>query len=389
MIRIGILTYFNYINYGSMLQGYATLKAFTKFLSPDDDCLLINYRYQAPFDKSRGAMLRLRLRRGLHYLTSLKEIYTKYRYSSKLNQKAKYFDAFRENFTCITPEFYRDKAQLEQNPPLFDVYVTGSDQTWSPKVSGGYTLTPMFLDFAPENSLKAAYAPSLGTTSLSDEDKSVLEGKLRKFSVLSCRENSGTELLRTVTGRDVKKVLDPTLLISADEWRTIAINPSMERGKYILCYFIGHRDYYRKYAEQLGKQLNLPVYYIPVSWKDCSKSKKLLFDVGPREFVGLIDNAAVVLTDSFHGTAFSTNLNTPFYSFVKHSGGSESADNSRLFDYLSSVGLENRLEDDYKGGEINYAEIDFDTVNESLAEQRSASEDVMREIVNLARTWND
>lgn len=384
MGKIGILTYFNYINYGSMLQGYATQKAFQKYLNNPNDCVLINYRYQSKVKKSKLSFLLLRIKRLYHYICNCRKYFTISKYSSKLNLKAPIFDDFRNRYTLTTEIFYRNKQQLKENPPIFDVYVTGSDQTWSPIVSGGYSETPMFLDFAKAGAIKCAYAPSLGTSNLSESDKKILEGHITDFKVLSSRETSGVEILNKLTGKIVSKVLDPTLLLNGDEWREISINPKLKKNGYILCYFIGEKDYYREFTQQLSTQLDLPVYYIPVSWKDCRKKNNLLFEVGPLEFIGLIDNAKVVLTDSFHGTAFSSNLNTTFYSFVKHSGGAKAVDNSRLYDYLSSIGLEARLIEQYNGGQIDYSEIDFQDVNARLQVQRDESLAVVKSITALA-----
>lgn len=384
MGKIGILTYFNYINYGSMLQGYATQKAFQKYLSDPNECVLINYRYQSRVKKSKLSLLLLRFKRLYHYICNSRKYFIISKYSSKLNLKIPIFDDFRNRYTHTTETFYRNKQQLKENPPVFDLYVTGSDQTWSPIVSGGYSETPMFLDFARAETIKCAYAPSLGTSNLSDSDKKILEDNIKDFEILSCRETSGVEILKKLTEKVVSKVLDPTLLLNGNEWREISINPPLKKNGYILCYFIGEKDYYREFAKRLSKQLDLPVYYIPVSWKDCHANNNLLFDVGPLEFIGLIDNAKVVLTDSFHGTAFSSNLNTTFYSFVKHSGGAKAVDNSRLYDYLSSIGLEIRLIEQYNGGQIDFSEINFQDVNVRLQAQRDESLAVVKSIAVLA-----
>lgn len=384
MTKIGILTYFNYVNYGSMLQGYATQKAFQKYLENPSDCVLINYRYQSPTDSSSLSLLQLRLKRLFHYIGNYRKYLTLSEYSSKLSQKACKFDEFRNKFTIVTDTFYRNKRQLQNDPPDFEVYVTGSDQTWSPIVSGGYGETPMFLDFAKKGAIKCAYAPSLGTANLNETDKQVLQDHIKNFEIISCRENSGVKLLKQITTKTIHKVLDPTLLLTGNEWREISIKPIKDNSPYILCYFIGDQDYYRDFANKLGQELNLPVYYIPVSWKDCKHGNKLLFDVGPSEFIGLIDNAKVVLTDSFHGTAFSSNLETPFYSFLKHSGGAKAADNSRIYDYLFSIGLENRLIEKYHGDHLAFSEIDFSQVMTNLQKQRENSLAVVKEIASLA-----
>lgn len=386
MSKIGILTYFNYYNYGSMLQGYATQIALRKYLNVKDSCLLINYRYTSAVRLSKVALFKLRLKRLPHYLTNLKEVIIKSRYASRLSVKNTLFDDFRDKYIETTDTFYRNKSDLQNASPVFDTYVIGSDQTWSPTVSGGYKETPMFLDYISDSHFKCAYAPSLGTSSFSEDDKIYLQNQIRKFDIISCRENDGIKLLQSLTVKRVTKVLDPTLLLTKEEWKKVAIYPELSSKGYILCYFIGHRDYYRNFAKQLSKQLNLPIFYIPVSWKDCKKDNNLLFDVGPREFIGLIDRANVVLTDSFHGTAFCCNLNSNFYSFIKHPGGKSSADNSRLFDLLSSLRLEYRLLENYNGELIKYSDIDFTLVNKFLAEERVKSNKVIEAIATLNTT---
>lgn len=386
MSSIGILTYFNYYNYGSMLQGYATQVALRKYLNSNDSCLLINYRYASSISLSKKSLFYLRLKRLFYYVANLKMIIVRFRYSSRLSQKNRLFDNFRDYFIDTTNDFYRNKEELISNPPQFDTYVVGSDQTWSPKVSGGYSETPMFFDYIPTGFYKCAYAPSLGTCNLSESDINYLKSQVTQFEILSCRENDGTNLIKTLTSKNVDKVLDPTLLLCAQEWRKVSITPSLQTNGYILCYFIGDRDYYRNFAKQIGKQLQLPIYYIPVSWKDCKSSNNLLFDVGPREFIGLIDNAKVVLTDSFHGTAFCTNLNSNFYSFIKHSGGKSSEDNSRLFDFLSGLNLGHRLIEDYNNDIIEFSEIDFSSVNKIIATQRRQSYNVIQSIANISHS---
>lgn len=368
-----------------MLQGYATQVALRKYLRDTDSCKLINYRYSSPISLSKKKLFKFRIKRLYYYIKNIKQIYIKSRYKSKLSKKNILFDNFRDRYTDITDTFYRNKQEIQKNLPEMDIYVIGSDQTWSPVVSGGYKETPMFLDFIPEGQIKCAYAPSLGTLVLSENDKKFLQNQIRKFDVISCRETEGKNFIQSLTSKIVTKVLDPTLLLTKEEWEQIAIYPELTYKNYILCYFIGERDYYRDFAKQLSIQLNLPIFYIPVSWKDCKKDNQLLFSVGPQEFIGLIANARVVLTDSFHGIAFSTNLGTNFYSFVKHPGGKSSGDNSRLFDFLSGLKLEERLIDNYDGGIIYYSEIDFKPVNKLLSDQRINSYKVIESIATIKK----
>lgn len=383
MRSFGILTYFNYYNYGSMLQGYATQYALQSFLELEDRCELIDYRYISPLDKSFRKKLVLRISHIFEYISRLREVLTKRRFSERMKRRNELFDRFKNEFTKLSPQQYHNKQDLIVNTPDYDVYVIGSDQTWSPKVSGGYAVSPMLLDYVDNRKLKCAYAPSLGTDKISEKDSEILKKQLACFQILTCREEKGAYILSNILGREVKKVLDPTLILTGDDWRKIAVNPGMQSKSYILCYFLGDQDYYRHFAKRLSEQTGLPLYYIPVSWKDCRAGNNLIFNAGPREFIGWVDNAYAVLTDSFHGVAFSTNLNKDFYAFTKHKGGVSSGDNSRLYDFLRSYNLESRLFETYDDDDIYIKSIDYSIINAILQEDRDKSLEIISHIAQI------
>lgn len=381
MKKIGIISYFNYYNYGSMLQGYA-LQRYISGMSENIDCEIINYRNLTTGKASRWKLLNIRVRRIAFYITHLMEIRTKAKYTPKMSLRNVEFDSFLKDYTKVSETFYRTKQQLIDNPPVYDIYVTGSDQTWSPKVSGGYQMTPMFLDFAIEGSLKAAYAPCVGVNSFTDDQKIFLKNKLAQYSLISCREVKGAKLLSDILGCDVPAVVDPTLLLTGDQWREV-MNPTSIKQPYIFCYFLGDRQYYRDFANHLSQQTGLPIYYIPVNWNEYSEDDNRIWDAGPREFVGLIEGAEFVCTDSFHGVAFSSNLNKNFFAFVKHAGNANAGDNSRLFDYLDRIGLANRLLTSYDGRDIDITPIDYTHANKRLDEDRAKSYSYLEKLIAL------
>ena len=381
MKKIGIISYFNYYNYGSMLQGYA-LQKYISSMSNDVDCEIINYRNQATGKASKWELFKIRLKRITYYITHLKEIRIKAKYTAKMSVRNVEFDIFLRDYTHVTKTFYRTKQQLIDNPPVYDLYVTGSDQTWSPNVSGGYQTTPMFLDFAIEGSRKAAYAPCVGVNSFTDEQKEYLKNKLAESSLISCRAVKGAKLLSDITGSDVPAVVDPTLLLTAVQWREL-MKPTTIKRPYIFCYFIGDRQYYRDFANHLSQQTGLPIYYIPVNWKEYTEDDNRIWDAGPRDFVGLIAGAEYVCTDSFHGVAFSSNLNKNFFAFVKHAGNANAGDNSRLFDYLDRIGLANRLLTTYDGNDIDITPIDYSFANKKLEEERAKSFSYLEKLIAL------
>lgn len=381
MKKVGIITYFYFYNYGTMLQGFATQLLFEKF--PNLKAEIIDYRFGAKTNPRTIDIILIRIKRLLVYIKEFKRVIITWKYARLKTLRNQLFDKFVNKHLNLSSKTYMYEHELEEDSPLYDIYITGSDQTFSPKI--GFS-NALFLNFAPQDTIKAAYAPSLGVSSLTNDQAIQLQRQLIKYNFISCRESLGSHILEQITKRKVFTVLDPTLMIHPDEWIKFATKPDIV-GKYILCYFLGDRDYYRDYVIQLSKQTNLPIYYIPVCWKDFKKSKNLLWNVGPSEFLGLIANAEYVCTDSFHGTIFSVNFHREVRVFIKHAGDIEGGDNSRLFDILKRLGIEKQLITQYtKGTTIQDSCIDYDHVDELLSIERKKSFEYVESIVNSIKS---
>lgn len=251
-------------------------------------------------------------------------------------------------------------------------YMVGSDQTWSPVLY--MPEKPYFLDFA-ELPRRNAYAPSMGTTNIPDEFKMLITKKLRGFSNLSCREAANSKMLTELLGREVKHVLDPTLLLKGTDWDKIATKPKIE-GDYILVYLLGEKDSIIRFAEKLAQKYQLPLYYVLTRPKYLSM-KNLLSGVGPDDWVGLVRNARYVVTDSYHGVLFCVNYNVNFYAFSKREGGLDSEDNGRIVEFLRFVGLEERFQDDKDNPQL-FNDIDFSKANEVIRTMRISSFDYLK-----------
>lgn len=363
-----------------MLQGFATQLLFGK--NDGVEVELIDYRFGNKTARRKIDILKIRLKRLLVYFKEFKRVYLTGKYASLMAHRYKYFNEFASKYLNLSQKKYMYENEIAEDAPKYDIYITGSDQTFSPKI--GFS-TALFLNFAQKDAVKAAYAPSLGVSSLTEEQVAYIGKELKKYDFLSCRESIGGEMLEKITGRKVETVLDPTLMIHSDDWTQFSVKPNV-KDKYILCYFLGDRDYYRAYVAQLSKQTGLLVYYIPVSWKDFKKNNNLLWEVGPSEFLGLIANAEYVCTDSFHGTIFSVNFHREVRVFVKHAGNVAGGDNSRLFDILERLGLEKQLITEYtKGSIIEDSHIDYSHVDELLSAEREKSMRYVESIVNSVK----
>mgnify|MGYP001025185203 CR=1 FL=1 len=380
-IKVGIITYFYFYNYGTMLQGLATQLLFNKFRNIESE--IIDFRFGTKISPRKVDVFLIRLKRIFVYIKEFKRVYLTGKYATRMSRRNRYFDKFVAKNVRLSSKKYMYEHEIIEDAPKYDIYVTGSDQTFSPKI--GFS-PALFLSFAFRDSVKAAYAPSLGVSSLTEEESHYIGEQLQKYDYLSCRESIGSNMLEKITGRKVTTVLDPTLMIHSEEWMRYAIEPNI-KGRYILCYFLGDRDYYRDYVVQLSKQTSLPVYYIPANWKDFKKNNNLLWEVGPAEFLGLIANAEYICTDSFHGTLFSVNFHKEVRVFVKHAGNVNGGDNSRLFDVLKRMGIENQLITEYaKGTTIRESCIDYRHVDKLLNEERVKSMEYVESIVTSVKS---
>ena len=228
-----------------------------------------------------------------------------------------------------------------------------------------------------EGKTKGSYAPSLGTCHLKEEYINKLKDKVCNFDFLSCREKHNSKLLTERFGRIVECVLDPTLLLSREEWLSIA-EPFDVPDKYILCYILGTKHCISDFAETMGKKQSLPVYYI-VSRPEYLGKNNALKDVTPGQFISLISKAECVVTDSFHGSLFSINFHCQFYAFTKRETTSGSMDNDRIGDFLDVLGITNRLKIDT---DITpEPAVDFDKIDVVLNELRLNSKNYLTKML--------
>lgn len=336
-MKIGLISYHSEPNYGTMLQAFALSKAL--------NILGVENEYVRYYCSSRKSVIFKILRTIVRIVIPAKSSQFDFFQGKEFASTLKAFNKFHEVYIPTSKEEYFINTVKEANC-LYDKFIVGSDQTWSEYMNRSGA-TANFLNFVTDNSKKNSYAPSLGSLTISDEFADTLKRNLHSFNHLSCREKQNCEKLSLLIGKDVKYVLDPTLLLSIKEWNDIAVTPNLPTKKYILAYILGEKDCIGEYAESLGQKTGLPVYYILTRPKYLNKNK-CLKGVGPAEFVGLVRGAAYVVTDSFHGTAFCLNYGTQVYCFTKRENITDGTalDNDRIKLLLSEFGLENRLKDD-------------------------------------------
>lgn len=214
-----------------------------------------------------------------------------------------------------------------------DIYISGSDQVFN--TNGDY-VDVFYLNFEKGKSRKIAYAASFGICEFSDEIANRILPLVQDFDALSCRENEGAILLSRISGK-CQWVVDPTLLLSADDWNTVLVQPKF-KNKYILIYALADENFLIDIANKIKHIYGYKVICVRGNTRDFISVDQVIYDCGPSEFIGLIKHSEYVVTDSFHGTVFSTIFDRPFYTFISRPSVS-----TRIYNLLEMLDLADRI----------------------------------------------
>lgn len=372
MRKAGIVTYFGE-NYGACLQAYAVQETVRKF---GFDTEIINY---LPGYKTSKLQFYLR---KLKYLLNLKEyIQNKkimMKYSDQQLNRSKKFNNFVNNYLTLTSKKYYSVSELINEKLDYDVYITGSDQLWNPthhKCNRVY-----FLDFVPEGKKRVAFAPSIARREIPDKYKTEMARLLSKMDYISVREDINVNTVKElVPHKEVEHILDPTFMLNANEWDEIIADP-IYKEPYIFCYLFGDLVYIGEFVEYIKEKTGYRIVSMPYNIRELeNKDTEKIFDAGPLEFVNLIKNAAIIITDSFHATAFSINYQKPFYTLLRQEEDNPDNMNSRFFSILKLVGLEERLIlPGSKYPSIDNMKIDYEKPMEKLELARKKTNDYLK-----------
>jgi len=355
MKKVGIITFHEYNNYGTVLQAFALQKK-VELMGYDSE--IINFRSSL---NSLSFFQKVEKR----YKVAIKSIQT--RKEMKLKKQA--FKKFYKEYMKVGNKAYYNIAQLKKDVPEYDVYMAGSDQTWNPYLD--IKSEAFFLTFAPKDKIRVSYAPSVGVGFVSPNYSEEMKKRLESVDYLSCREETGAKIISEITGKNVPVVLDPTLLLKPEDWDKVASNYNINEP-YILCYFLGEMEHCRNFAKRLSKEKNIPIYYMYATKYDCKDGNKVLNNVGPREFIYLIKNASYICTDSFHGMIFSINYNKSFYTFCKRKEY-EGSDNQRIHDALKYFNVEDRFIEDGDKFTGEFKDMDYNHINKDIENKRKIS----------------
>ena len=341
--RVGILTWHYYENVGSNLQAYGLYMTIKKM---GYHCNFINYQYK----KFQDSFLKGILKKICIFIDNIFPFLlpNKYRFKA-LQFQNKYFPVTNKCFT------FDDLKNLNDD---FDIFVCGSDQIWSPIVFDEV----YFLNFVDKEKYKFSYAPSIGSNYISKELVDNYKELLSSFDGISIREKKGKELLKELE-YDAMQVLDPSFLLSKEEWMEITSN-RICKDNYIFCYFLGENVHYREKVLDYAKKNNKKLIIYSSILNDKNYCNKHITKMGPKEFLSYILYADFVFTDSFHGVTLSLKFNKNFNVFLRFEENDKKNQNSRITNILSVLQLEDRLITKEK--KLNINDVDYKLVNEKL-----------------------
>ncbi len=326
MQRIGILTYHAGYNFGASLQAFALQRCIMQF---QEDCEIIRFEPMALVNQRALFPLPPRNIRDV-----IKD-FSRIPYYGQVMKRKELFDCFTTE-TLKTSPLYRTEKEVELHATDYDCIVCGSDQIWNldPNMSD-YGSLVYFLNF-PKLQRRVSYAGSFGKwVKQADTRQDEFMPWLEKFDAISVREQSGDEYLKD-KGINCQTVLDPTLLLPRSEYETIACMPDVT-GDYVLIISWTCERKLIEAAKKTAKKLKCQLLHINPPPKGMLRGLHRKLDVGPREFLGLIQNARLIITDSFHGTVFSTIFGKPFFSVYTDTP------DARIQSTLRSLGMEDRM----------------------------------------------
>lgn len=310
-------------NYGSILQCYA-LQQVLRQLGHEP----VHIRYREPLEVPSFKLGKL-----LTYLRQL-PTYAQWYFTRRMLKRHartaptidRRFDDFIARHLCVTPEIFTPDT-LASNPPQADAYVCGSDQIW-----GGSPA--YYLPFAPDSAVKIAYAPSLGGNhTFAPEYEAEMKRLLARLHFIGMREASGLDTVRRLGFTDAVQVPDPTLLLSAEQWRQL-MEPASASSPYLFAYLLPNPclsspQEIHAYAAHEG----LDVKYVANQLDD--QFPKLYPTI--EQWIGLIAGADRVVTNSFHCTVFALIMGRPVIYLPLHRGYERM--NCRLDDLMEAAGL--------------------------------------------------
>lgn len=357
-MKIGIVNFHFAHNYGAMLQAYALQESLKEL---GNESIIIDFKPKEIMDGYEIWTVK-KIKNIKSFLWTIKNY-------KRLKLKYDLFEDFKKKYMNLTNETYKRIDSNTLNKYKFDAFVCGSDQIWNMDLN--CELKEYILSFSKDIKVKKiSYAASIGSNKIKKEHVKIMKEDLESFNSVSVREDDAVKLINDNFNLKCEQVLDPVFLLAKEEWQKVSINVDLEEEKYILLYGLEENDVFENILSLLKNETNFKIINISPNKSKSEYVDKNLFKVGPREFIGLISKAEIVVTNSFHGTCFSIIFGKKFLTI----GHSEL--NSRMESILRVMNLESHMiSSEVKSIEnLNYIINDnLDSIQERLIKEINKS----------------
>lgn len=364
-MKIGILTFQRAYSYGAKLQAYALS---TYLCQLGHQAEIIDY---SNIGEGKAP--------GINFYSIGCFIKSCVSYVNSLNKEKKRRDKLQAFFLQKTPHSkrYIDSSSLNGIENRYDIFIAGSDQVWCPRYNLGDL--NFLLSFVKDNKKKFSYAASFGTTLISSEYEESYRRCLSSFNKILVRETEGAKIVKSLINRDVEVVLDPTFLLSKSHWEAIARYPFKQKFNYILCFkILSVTPAYKNLIDYLQTITGYKIVVLDTSYRYKPVKGILYSTAGPEDFLGLIMNAQIIVTNSFHATVFSILFNKNFYTVLNDNGL-----NSRMVDLANKLGLRQRMFNcNSTFPVLEDIDIDYQAINPVLCSEIQESKRLLLSLLN-------
>jgi hypothetical protein len=377
----------NHNNYGTSLQGFATVK---KIRDLGYHVEIIRYNKNFRFiQKLKMVYYMFRCGTYTGSLRRLKEEINKKlhrNYAKDIRVRTASVNTFKEKYIIPFFKAYNGYDSLKNGSLSYDLVLVGSDQLWLPISLYGKYYNLLFVE---ETVPKVSYASSFGVSFIPNFQREATGEYLNRFDRIGVRELHGKNIVESVSNKNATVVVDPTILMTRKEWEKVSDESKFNVSEpYIFCYFLGRNKKSREAVNQLKKKTKLKVITVRHMDEYISFDEKFgdeaPYDVSPSDFIKLISKAKYVCTDSFHGTVFSIIFNRKFMTFYRFRSKDKSSRNSRIDSLFELFDLFDRL---YDGSNIFKIEkdINYSIVNMKIESLRDASLEFLKDSLSIAK----
>lgn len=365
-MKVAVITRHAITNYGSLLQALATQQVIENL---GHTCEIIDYiRDDESYIHHEKTLL---MRKPEWNNNPIKKmLYLTLRQPESIAAGRK-FEREQAKYLHLTKR-YTNLEQLSCDKPIADVYMTGSDQVWGPTENGTYD-SSYCLSFTDDSDKRIAYAASFGRTEMKNETENYFKNWLSRYDHIAVREDSAVKLLKK-SGFESVQVLDPTLLLDSTFW--IRITKPIKEKKFILVYQLHNDKHVGEYAQKVAKAMGLPLIRVSTSFHQISREGKFVWCPTIGEFLSYIKDAECLITDSFHGTAFAINFNTPFVEVLPNNNTG-----TRNISILKMTGLSDQILKNDNDTLLAQKKIDFSDANRIIVQKRKESLQILKEMI--------